>query len=99
MPGEGLTHGPPANKNAGGRNHRFSRIIRHSLRGGFNAYGVLPGDRAFLPPSPRDHLAQLDLSVGRPGPHAFASASVPFVRTNKSRASPKRPPHPALHVS
>jgi len=41
MPGEGLTHGPPANKNAGGRNHRFSRIIRHSLRGGFNAYGVL----------------------------------------------------------
>ena len=28
-------------KNAGGRNHRFSRIIRHSLRGGFNAYGVL----------------------------------------------------------
>ena len=25
MPGEGLAHGPPANKNAGGRYHRFSR--------------------------------------------------------------------------
>src|SRR5690348_12144356 len=25
--------------------------------------------------------ARLDLSVGRPGPHAFASASAPFVRT------------------
>jgi hypothetical protein len=25
MPGEGLTHGPPATKNAGGRYHRFSR--------------------------------------------------------------------------
>jgi len=50
MPGEGLTHGPPANKNAGGRNHRFCRIIRHSLRGGFNAYGVLsPGTGLFCP--------------------------------------------------
>ena len=25
MPGEGLTHGPPANRKAGGENHRFSR--------------------------------------------------------------------------
>jgi hypothetical protein len=38
--------------------------------------------------------ARLDLSVGRPGPRAFASASVPFVRTNSSCASPKRPSHP-----
>src|SRR5689334_452576 len=42
--------------------------------------------------------ARLDLSVGRPGPHAFASASAPFVRTKTSRASPMRPSHPALNV-
>jgi hypothetical protein len=38
MPGEGLTHGPRAVKKARGRNHRFSRIIRHSLRDGVTAY-------------------------------------------------------------
>jgi hypothetical protein len=38
MPGEGLTHGPPAAKKAGGSHHRFSQINRHSLRDGFTAY-------------------------------------------------------------
>src|SRR5579872_242112 len=33
---------------------------------------ALPGDRAFLPPSPTDHLRQLDASVGASGPHDFA---------------------------
>jgi hypothetical protein len=41
MPGDGLAHGPPANKKAGGSHHRFSQIIRHSLRDGFNAYVAL----------------------------------------------------------
>ncbi len=41
MPGEGLTHGPPAERKAGGSHHRFSRIIRHSLRDGLNAYIAL----------------------------------------------------------
>jgi len=41
MPGDGLTHGPPATKNAGGSHHRFSRIIRHSLRNGVTAYSAL----------------------------------------------------------
>jgi len=36
MPGDGLTHGPPATKKAGGSHHRFSQINRHSLRDGFN---------------------------------------------------------------
>jgi hypothetical protein len=36
MPGDGLTHGPPATKKAGGSHHRFSRINRHSPRNGFN---------------------------------------------------------------
>src|SRR5262252_278358 len=53
MPGEGLTHGPPASKKAGGRYHRFSPINRHSLRNGFNGFlRALPGDRALLSPSP-----------------------------------------------
>jgi hypothetical protein len=38
MPGEGLTHGPPAEKNVGGSHDRFSQIIRHSLRDGVTAY-------------------------------------------------------------
>ena len=41
MPVLAATHGPPANRKAGGSHHRFSRIIRHSLRDGFNAYIVL----------------------------------------------------------
>jgi hypothetical protein len=53
MPGDGLTHGPPATKKAGGSHHRFSRINRHSLRDGFNGFlRALPGDHAWLPPSP-----------------------------------------------
>jgi hypothetical protein len=58
--------------------HRFTGNIRHSLRNGFNGFlRALPGDRAFLPPSPqetRKKLAsrELDTSVGVSGPHGFA---------------------------
>jgi hypothetical protein len=41
MPGDGLTHGPPATKKAGGSHHRFSQINRHSLRNGFNGLYVI----------------------------------------------------------
>ena len=41
MPGEGLTHGPPATKKAGGSHHRISRINRHSLRNGLNGLYVI----------------------------------------------------------
>ena len=44
MPGDDLTHGPPATKKAGGSHHRFGRIIRHSLRDGFTVYIALSGD-------------------------------------------------------
>ncbi len=57
MPGDGLTHGPPATKNAGGSHHRLSRINRHSLRNGFNGLyalspvsGRCPGLIATVPP-------------------------------------------------
>jgi hypothetical protein len=41
MPGDDLTHGPPANKKAGGSDHRFGRVNRHSLRNGVTAYPAL----------------------------------------------------------
>jgi len=43
MPGDGLTRGPPAAKKAGGSHHRFSQIIRHSLRDGLRLIRDLPG--------------------------------------------------------
>jgi len=73
-------------------------IIRPSLRNGFNAYVALSlGTGLSCSHRPRSSR-ELGLSVGRPGPHDFASASAPFVRTNESHASPKRPSHPAPNV-
>jgi hypothetical protein len=52
MPGDDLTHGPPATKKAGGSHHRFGRINRHSLRDGVTVYIALsPVTFAWLPPS------------------------------------------------
>src|ERR1700735_893817 len=75
--------------------HRFAGCTRPSLRNGFNGFlRALPGDRAFLPPSPAENLfRQLDASVGASGPHDFA------VRPGAARlAPPKRPSHPAPNV-
>jgi hypothetical protein len=48
--------------------------IQHSLREWFyGLFRALPGDRAFLSPSPRETcFAQLDASVEASGPHGFA---------------------------
>src|ERR1700690_2166624 len=47
-------------------------IARHSPRNGFNGFlRALPGDRAFLPPSPAESSRELDASVGASGPHDF----------------------------
>jgi hypothetical protein len=57
-----------------------------------------PWEPGFLAPITRSvrHARELGLSVGRPGPHDFASASASSVRAHKARATPSRPPHPAL---
>jgi hypothetical protein len=57
-----------------------------------------PWGPGFLAPIARSvrHAGELGLSVGRPGPRDFASASASFVRAHKARATPSRPPHPAL---
>jgi len=96
MPGEGLTHGPPATKKAGGSHHRISQIIRHSLRDGLRAYTWSPRGPAFLPPSPASlSRCKLGLSTGRPGPHDF-TVRVEIVRRRdqRSRCNPTRPSHP-----
>jgi len=59
MPGEGLTHGPPATKKAGGSHHRISQIIRHSLRDGFTAYSVLSPGTGSLAPVCDDALSRI----------------------------------------
>jgi hypothetical protein len=84
MPGDGLTHGPPATRKAGGSHHRFSRLNRHSLRDGFNGFlRALPRDRAFLPLSParRENVfADLAPASGRQDHTTSPSAPATFVR-------------------
>ena len=76
-----------------------SRNTRPSLRDGFNAYAALSSVlRAFWPPSPRGSSARLDLSVGRSGPHGFASASTSFVSHAETCVTPTRPSRPAANV-
>jgi hypothetical protein len=98
MPDGGLARGPPAVKKAGGS---------HPIHGssGIPCTMVLtlitrsPRQPGFVAPVvARLVTARLGLSVGRPGPHAFASALAPSVRAKTSRASPTRPPHPAFNV-
>jgi hypothetical protein len=77
-PGAGRTHGPPANKKQAA-SPQVQPNIRPSLRDGFNGVlRALLGDRAFLPPSPRESSStKLSASVGVPEPHDF---SVPDLR-------------------
>ena len=85
MPGACRTHSLACESKKARRvsHHRYNAINRHSLRDGFNAYNALsPGTGLSCPRHRADRSARLGLSVGRPGPHAFASASAPFVRTN-----------------
>jgi hypothetical protein len=81
MPGDGLTHGPPATKKAGGSHHRFSQINRHSLRDGFNGFlRALLGDHAWLPPSPAENSATLAPASERQNHTTSPSAATSFVR-------------------
>jgi hypothetical protein len=77
MPGEGLTHGPPAEKKAGGSHHRFSRTSGIPCAVVLTLIRDLPGDRLIAPVCD-DALSPArctDLSTGRSGPHDFTSES------------------------
>src|SRR6516165_7428565 len=50
MPGDGLTHGPPATKKQAAVTTGSARSTRHSLRGGFTAYTWSPRGPGFLAP-------------------------------------------------
>jgi hypothetical protein len=82
MPGEGLTHGPPAEKNAGGSHHRFSRSTGIPRAMFDDLYVISPGTGLIAPVARvlGEEHRNLDLSTGRPGPHDFAVRSWPFVR-------------------
>src|SRR5579864_3083659 len=89
MPGDGLARGPPAAKKAGGSYHRFSRIIRHSLRDGFNGFlRALPGvhDLLVTVASRDHHLAGLAPAQGCQDHTPSPSASVSLVRAKNLRA-------------
>jgi hypothetical protein len=99
MPGDGLTHGPPARKNAGGRYHRCSRIIRHSLRDGFHAYTQSPWCAGLC----GHHVATTRLRALRWTPASGCqdpATSRPHVavrpHTRKHAAAPTRPSPPRL---
>jgi hypothetical protein len=61
--------------------HRFAGNTRPSLRNGFNGFlRALLGDRAFLPPSPAEHLpAHLTPASGRQDHTTSPSAKAPLV--------------------
>src|SRR4249920_3092207 len=101
MPGDGLTHGPPATKKAGGSHHRISQINRHSLRDGFNGFlRALPGDHAWLPPSPvrRESVFTTLAPASERQDHTTSpSAQTPFVRAIIALGD-VRPSHPIPNV-
>jgi len=60
-----------------------------------------PWEPGFLAPIARSvrHASKLGLSVGRPGPHAFAvRIGIVRPRATSARCDPIRPSHPALNV-
>ena len=91
MPGEGLTHGPPATRKAGGSHHRCSRSSGIPCAMGYGLYEVSPGTGFLAPVFAITRFARYaDISTGMPGPHDFA------VRLRRDRLSrPPRPPLPA----
>jgi len=100
MPGAGRPHGPPAEKDAGGRYHRFSRDIpAFPARWLERLLRVLPGAPGFLATvacATRERRRKRDTSVGVSGPRDLTVRIVLFVRAIMDHAATStRPPHPA----
>src|SRR4051812_2748235 len=95
-PGADRTHGPPAEKNAGGRYHRYEPDIRPPLRNGFTAYSTLsPGTGCLAPvtrnPSLRAWHQLRDARTTR----LDRAHRIVRRRGINPRCNPMRPPHPA----
>jgi hypothetical protein len=85
MPGEGLTHGPPAEKNAGGSHHRISRSSGIPCAMVLTLIRALLGVPGFLATVAQGviqgiNTRELSASIGAPGPHDFTSATMPPVK-------------------
>ena len=94
MPGDGLTHGPPATKNAGGSHHRISRINRHSLHDGFTAYNALSSETGLSCLRPPGRLTRGLMPASRHRDHTPSPSANPTTRQLMCRVH--RIPH---HVS
>jgi len=81
MPGEGFTHGPPAERVAGGSHHRCRRSTGIPCATVLTLIRALLGDRLDCPrvATTRVPRVALGASTGAPGPHDFASVSMLFV--------------------
>src|SRR5216683_5641407 len=100
-PGAHRTHGPRATKSTR-QNHRYRRIIRPSLRNGFNGFlRALPGDHclvATVARETRERLHDLSACVGAPEPHDFAVRCSIIRPRKKLRLTLPRPSHPIPNV-
>ncbi len=100
-PGAHRTHGPRATKSTR-QNHRYRRIIRPSLRNGFNGVlRALLGDHAWLPPSPvrRESVFTTLAPASERQDHTTSpSAATSFVRALFARLTLPRPSHPVPNV-
>ena len=93
MPGEGLTHGPPATKKQAAVTTGSADHPAFPARWFYGCFVLSPVHRAFWPPYRDNTLARvaLGISVGMPRPHDLT------VRASPSRLlKPSRPPHPRL---
>src|ERR1700742_236681 len=74
MPGDGLTHGPPAEKMQAAVTTGSAGSTGIPRTMGYGLWRALPGVRALIATVVERNtcFAQLDPSVGRSGPHAFA---------------------------
>jgi hypothetical protein len=91
-PDAGRTHGPRANKNARGRNHRYEPNNRPSLRDGLRLTPSSPrGPGSFAPVTPKARVARsrsLASASGCQDHTAWPSASKLFVRPRIARDNP-----------
>ncbi len=99
MPGDSLTHGPPAKKMQAAGTTGKAETRRHSLRGGLHAYTQSPWCAGLLATIRDDALSRAarDTSFGVSGRCDFTSASDrSSAPSSRRRCDLSRPPHPRL---
>ena len=89
MPGEGLTHGPPATRKQAAVTTGPAEHPGIPCAMVLTLIRALLGDRLSCPRRPRDRQKQRELSASTatPGPYDFTSASMLFVRSRNARCS------------